>query len=143
MKQICTLLAALCLLVITQSVYAQTVSSSTTAPSPLPTPGFGTPDSVSASNGFTSTNTGTFEDFAPNQTDTIISPRYYYNTPQSTISFILNCSVSNVNTAANVLLITSTGDTIRATSNSQNNQKASIDYYFTFDLGTTLPANTN
>jgi hypothetical protein len=143
MKQICTLIAALCLLVIAQNLYAQTVSSSTTAPSPLPTPGFGTSDSVNASNGFTSTNTGTFEEFAPNQTDTIMSPQYYYNTPQSTISFILNCSVSNVNTAADVLLITSTGDTIRATSNSQNYQKASIDYYFTFDLGTTLPANTN
>lgn len=144
MKQICTLFAALCLLVIAQNVYAQTVSSTTT-PSSSPTPGFGTPDSVNASNGFTSTNTGatTFNEFAPNQTDTIMSPQYHYNSPQSSISFILNCSVSNVNTAAKVLIITSAGDTIRATSNAQNYQKASIDYFFTFDLGTVLPANTN
>jgi hypothetical protein len=142
MKQICTLIAALCLFVIAQNLNAQDVSSNTTAPSPLPTPGFKTPDSVKASNGFTSTNTGTFEDFAPFQTDTIVSPQYYYQTPQSTVSFILNCSVSNVNTAAKVLIITAAGDTISETSNSQTYQKASINYYFTFNLGTTLPANT-
>jgi len=143
MKRICTLLAALCLLVIGQNLYAQSVSSSTTSPSPLPTPGFGTPDSVKASNGFTSTNTGTFQDFAPDQTDTIISPQYYYQSSQSTVYFILNCSVSNVNTAAQVLIITAAGDTISATGNSQTYQKASIDYYFTFNLASALPANMN
>jgi hypothetical protein len=145
MKQICTQIAFVCLLVITQNVYAQTngVSSTTTSPAPLPIPGFGTADSVKAVNGFTSTNSGTFEDFAPNQTDTIISPQYYYTSNQSTIYFIMNCSVSNVNTAAIVQIITAAGDTISTTSNLQQYNKASINYYFTFNLATPLPADMN
>lgn len=144
MKQICTLLAALCLLVIAQNIYAQSVSNNPTAPSP--SPAFGTPDSVKSTNGFTSTNTGdgTFNQFAPNgQSDTIISPRYYYNTPQSTIFFTLNATVSKKIDADTKFLIIVSGDTIKATISSQTYQKGTKDYYFTFDLGTILPANTN
>lgn len=145
MKQICTLMAALCLLVIAQNLNAQSVSSSTTAPSPLPTPGFGTPDSVKSTNGFTSTNTGTFNSFAPNgQSDTITSPQYYYTTQQSIVYFAVNGTISkDINAETKILIIAATGDTIQATINSQAYLKKGSDYYFTFDLGTFLPANTN
>lgn len=143
MKRICTKLAFACLLVIGQNVYAQSVTVSTTNPNP--TPAFGTPDSVKQANGFTSTNSGTFNEFAPMQTDTIMSPQYYYTAPQTTVSFDYNISVANPGDtyAAKVLIITAAGDTIAATANSQLYKTASIDYYFTFNLGTTLPANTN
>lgn len=143
MKRICTKLALACLLIIGQNVYAQSVTVSTTNPNP--SPAFGTPDSVKQANGFTSTNSGTFNEFAPMQTDTIMSPQYFYNTPQTAIYFDYNISVANPgdNSTATVLIITAAGDTISAVANSQLYKSASQDYYFTFNLGTTLPANTN
>jgi hypothetical protein len=144
MKQICTQIAFFCLLIIGQNVYAQTSSLTISKVDPAPTPGYGTPDSVKLANGFSSTNTGMFQDFAPFQTDTIISPWYYYATPQSTIEFVFSASAANsgVPTTPTVLIITETGDTLSASA-SQTFKGASVDYYFTFNLGTTLPANTN
>ena len=142
MKRICTKLALACLLIIGQNVYAQSLTINKVNPNP--TPAFGTPDSVKLTNGFTSTNTGTFQDFAPNQTDTIMSPQFYYTTPQTTIYFDLNTSAAaaGVSATPTVLIITSLGDTIRASANTTF-KKASVDFYFSFNLGTTLPANTN
>jgi len=145
MKRICTKIATFCLLIIGQNLYAQSVSVST---SPItPTPGFTSPDSVKQANGFTSTNTGvgTFNEFAPNQTDTIVSPQFYYTTPQTTIYFDYNITVANPGDsyAAKVIIITAAGDTIPATANVQLYKGASVDYYFTFNLGKTLAANTN
>jgi len=145
MKRICTKLATFCLLIIGQNLYAQSVAVSTTNPNP--TPAFATPDSVKQANGFSTTNTGvgTFNEFAPFQTDTIMSPQYYYTTPQTAIYFDYNITVagSGDNTAATVLIITAAGDTITAIANSQLYKGTSKDYYYTFNLGTTLPANTN
>lgn len=145
MKRICTKIATFCLLIIGQNLYAQSVSVSTTNPNP--TPGFGSADSVKQANGFTTTNTGvgTFNEFAPNQTDTIVSPQYYYTSSQTTIYFDYNITVANPGDsyAAKVIIITAVGDTIPATANVQLYKGASVDYYFTFNLGTTLPANTN
>lgn len=126
-----------------QNVLAQTNSLAISKTNPTPTPGFGTADSVNAANGFTSTNTGTFKDFAPFQTDTITSPLYLYTTTQSVIYFNFNMSAaaSGVNTNPIALIITSAGDTLTASS-SQNVKGASTDYYFTFNLATPLPANT-
>ena len=142
MKRICTQIATLCLLVIAQNVYAQTNSLAISKTNPAPTPGFGIPDSVNSVNGFVSTNTGTFQDFAPFQTDTIISPQYYYNAPQTVINFVYNCSAaaSGVGTTPTALIITAAGDTLSATA-SQTIKGASVDYYFTFNLATSLPAN--
>jgi hypothetical protein len=144
MKQICTQIAFFCLLFIGQNVYAQTSSVTITKINPGPTPGYGAADSVKAENGFSSTNTGTFHDFAPFQTDTIISSWYYYPTTQTSINFVFSTSSANsgVDATPTVLIITENGDTLSASA-SQNFKGASTDYYFTFNLGTTLPANTN
>jgi hypothetical protein len=144
MKQICTQIAFFCLLIIGQNVYAQTSSLTISKINPAPTPGYTTPDSVKLTNGFSSTNTGTFQDFAPFQTDTIISPWYYYATPQSTIEFVysISCANSGVPATPTVLIITDAGDTLSASA-SMNFKGASVDYYFSFSLGTTLPANTS
>jgi len=124
-----------------QNLFAQNLIIGTT--NPIPTPGFGPVDSVITSNGFTSTNTGTFNDFAPFQTDTIISPLYYYTTSQSAIYFAYECSAaaSGVNTTPTVLIITQSGDTVLASA-SEEFQGAATSYYFTFNLATPLPANT-
>jgi hypothetical protein len=148
MKQICTLLALVCLLVITQNVYAQnSVSTNTSAPSPAPTPSIGTPDSVNLVNGFTSTSTGTFNAFPKGKTATIISPTYYYPTDQSVIYFVYNLSTAtsgSATTAPDVAIITATGDTLKATANSTLiSGVAGLNYYFTFTLAAPLPANTN
>jgi hypothetical protein len=126
------------------NVYGQTNTLTISKTNPSPIPGFGAPDSVSAANGFTSTNTGTFQDFAPFQTDTIISPLYFYLTDQSAIYLDLDFSAaaSGVNTTPTALIITANGDTLSASS-SQNVKGASTDYYFTFNLATTLLANTS
>jgi hypothetical protein len=143
MKQICTQIAFVCLLLIGYNVYGQSNTLTISKTNPSPTPGFGTPDSVTAANGFTSTNTGTFHDFAPFQTDTITTPVFYYTTDQSTIYFYFNCSAaaSGVATTPTALIITSTGDTLSASS-SQNIKGASTDYFFTFNLASVLAANT-
>jgi len=145
MKRICTKLALACLLIIGQNVYAQSVSVSTSPVSPSPS--FTSADSVKQANGFTSTNTGvgTFNEFAPFQTDTIVSPQYFYTSPQSTIYFDYNMTVagSGDNTTAKVIIISAAGDTIAATANSILYKGTNKDYYYTFTLGTTLPANTN
>jgi hypothetical protein len=144
MKQICTQIALFALLVIAQNAYAQS-SVTMSKINPNPSPAFGAPDSVKASSGYTSTNTGTFHDFAPNRTDTIVSPQYYYTSPQTTIYFDLSCSASasGADATVKVLIITASGDTLSAIDPSTETFKgASIDYYFTFILGTTLPANT-
>ena len=141
MKRICTQLALFCLLFVGQKLYAQSLTIGTT--NPIPTPGFGTVDSVTATNNFTSTNTGTFNDFAPFQTDTIISPLYYYTAAQSVINFVFNCSAaaSGVNTTPTVLIITQSGDTLSA-NGSEEFKGATTNYYFTLNLATPLPANT-
>jgi hypothetical protein len=144
MKQICTQIAFFCLLVIGQSVYAQnTLTISKNIPSPAPT--FNAPDSVSAPNGFTSTNTGTFHDFAPGQTDTIASPWYYYPAQQSTINFAVSVTAAasggGVTTTPTVLIVTANGDTSRASVSA--NFKGANDYYFTVGLASPLPANMN
>jgi len=124
-----------------QNLYAQSLTISKTNPNPIP--GFGSADSSTLANGFTSTNTGTFNDFAPFQTDTIISPLYYYTTSQSAIHFVYNCSAaaSGVDATPTVLIITQNGDTISATAN-QEFKGATTNYYFTFNLASPLPANT-
>src|SRR5215213_768100 len=141
MKRICTQIVVFCLLMVGQNLFAQNLIIGTT--NPIPTPGFGPVDSVITSNGFTSTNTGTFNDFAPFQTDTIISPLYYYTTSQSAIYFAYECSAaaSGVNTTPTVLIITQSGDTVLASA-SEEFQGAATSYYFTFNLATPLPANT-
>jgi hypothetical protein len=141
MKRICTQFALFCLLIVGQNLSAQSLTIGTS--NPLPTPGFGAADNVAISNGFTSTNTGTFNDFAPFQTDTIVSPLYYYTTSQSTIYFAYNCSAaaSGVDATPKVLIITQSGDTVSASS-SQEFTGATTNYYFTFHLATPLPANT-
>jgi len=141
MKRICTQFALFCLLIVGQNLSAQSLTIGTS--NPLPTPGFGAADNVAISNGFTSTNTGTFNDFAPFQTDTIVSPLYYYTTSQSTIYFAYNCSAaaSGVDATPQVLIITQSGDTVSASA-SQEFKGATTSYYFTFHLSTPLPANT-
>jgi len=141
MKRICTQFALILLLLVGQKLYAQTLTISTT--NPIPTPGFGPSDNVSRTNGFTSTNTGTFNDFAPFQTDTIISPLYYYSTAQSAINFVFNCSAaaSGVDATPTVLIITQSGDTLSANA-SEEFKGATTNYYFNFNLATPLPANT-
>ena len=149
MKQICTLLAFVCLLVLGSNVYGQTnsVSVNTTAPSPAPSPSFGTADSVSLANGFTSTSTGTFNSFPKNKTATIVSPAYSYPTVQSTIYFYYNLSVATSGSATVspvVSIITALGDTLTATANTITVSGVGfVSYYFTFNLATPLPANTD
>lgn len=146
MKQICTQIAFFCLLIIGQNTYAQNSVTVSTI-NPNPSPAFGTTDSVNAANGFTSNSTGTFYNFPKNKTTTIVSPSYYYATPQSTISFFYNMSVAtsgSTSTAPVVSIITATGDTATATANVVTIAGvAGINYYFTFNLATPLSSNTN
>lgn len=141
MKRICTQLALFCLLLVGQNLFAQSLTISTTNPNP--TPGFGAAENVALINGFTSTNTGMFNDFAPFQTDTIVSPLYYYTTVQSAIYFVFNCSAaaSGVDATPTVLIITQSGDTVSASA-SQEFKGATTNHYFTFNLASPLPANT-
>jgi hypothetical protein len=147
MKQICTQVAILCLLTFAQNLYAQSVNVSTSYPTPAPTPDFTTTDSINASNGFTSNSTGTFNNFPKNKTTTITSPSYYYSNPQSIVSFVFNMSVAtagSTTTAPVISIIPANGNTITATASTITlSGVAGVDYYFTFDLGTTLSVNTN
>lgn len=148
MKQICTLIVFFCLLVIAQNSNAQnSVSISTSFPNPAPVPAFGTADSVKAANGFTSTSTGTFNNFPKNKTTTIISPSYYYPTSQSTIYFIYNLGVATAGSTTTmpvVSIIKANGDTITATASVITfSGVGGINYYFRFNLATPLSANTN
>jgi hypothetical protein len=147
MKQICTLLALVCLLVITQNAYAQnSVADSTTFPNPAPNPSFSTADSVNLANGFTSNSTGTFYNFPKGKTTTIVSPYYSYLTDQSVVYFVYNMSTSaaaNTVAAPEVAIITANGDTLKATANPATFAgPGTTNYYFTFRLAAPLLANT-
>src|SRR5205814_7039142 len=66
-------------------------------------------------------------------------------TNQSTIYFVYNCTVAtpgSVSTSPQASIITSSGDTISATTSAVFDGIAGINYYFTFSLATPLPANT-
>src|SRR3569833_1323608 len=113
MKRICTQIATFCLLVITQNVFAQSASLLSGDPSPI-SPSFGTNLAVNATNGFTSTNTGTFNDFKKGGTTTITSPDYYYTSDQSTVYFKINLNTATAGGGTNVAapsvsIITSSG----------------------------------
>lgn len=151
MKRICTLMASLCLLVAAQNLYAQTVTISSSFPSPSPSPGFGGIDSVKASNGFTSSNTSanSFNVYPKGTSSgitTIVSPTLQYPTDQTQVYFKYNFTIANTPggstpTATITLAYGSTTITFPATS--FNIASGGGDYYFTLNLGTTLPALTN
>ena len=145
MKRICTLSLTVLLLSYVSDTYAQTVSVDTNFPSPAPSPSIGPAVNVTSSNGFTSTSTGTFNNFPKGKITTIESPLYYYSTTQSTIYFVYNCAVAtsgSVTASPLVSIITSSGDTLSATTTAIFDGIAGINYYFTFSLATPLPANT-
>jgi hypothetical protein len=145
MKRICTLSLTLLLLSVVSDSNAQTVSIDTNFPSPAPSPSIGPAVNVNSSNGFTSTSTGTFNNFPKGKVTTIESPLYYYPTTQSTIYFVYNCAVAtsgSVTDSPQVSIITSSGDTLSATTTAIFDGIAGINYYFTFTLATPLPANT-
>jgi len=145
MKRICTLSLTVLLLSFVSALNAQTVSVDTNFPSPAPNPSIGPAVNVNSSNGFTSTSTGTFNNFPKGKVTTIESPLYYYPTTQSTIYFVYNCAVAtsgSVTASPQVSIITSSGDTLSATTTAVFDGIAGINYYFTFSLATPLPANT-
>jgi len=145
MKRICTLSLTVLLLFIVSNTNSQTVSVDTNFPSPAPSPSIGPSVNVNSSNGFTSTSTGTFNNFPKGKVTTIESPLYYYPTTQSTIYFVYNCAVAtsgSVTASPQVSIITSSGDTLSATTTAVFDGIAGINYYFTFSLATPLPANT-
>jgi hypothetical protein len=131
---------------LTNSLFAQSVTISTTDPSPI-TPAFGTPLNVNPVNGFSSSSTGTFNEFPNNKTTTIVSPQYFYTTPQTVVYFKYNFTIAAAggptNVAAPVVNLTYGSTTITATASPLSISNGTADYYFTFNLGTTLPANIN
>jgi hypothetical protein len=146
MKQICTLIAFSCAVLLTSKTFAQnSVDLSTTFPSPAPTPSFGSTDSVNLANGFTNT-TGTITDFPKNKTTTITSPSYYYPTSQSTIYFIYNLKVATAGSTTTIpqLSIIAPNGTFAATAEEIIiSGTTGVNYYFTFHLGSPLPPFTN
>lgn len=149
MKRICTQMAAVCLLFIAQNLCAQTpsvtIAGNGSGTVPSPNPNFQASTVVDSTTGFTSTNSGTFHDFAKGKADTITSPQYYYSSDQTAIYFIYNFTVANSGSTVTpkVLIITSNGDTISATAVQTTISGTGVNYYFTFSLATPLLAYTN
>jgi len=140
MKQICTLFAIACALLITSTTFAQnSVAVNTSFPSPAPDPDFTTTDSVKLTNGFTSNSTGTFNNFPKNKTTTITSPSYFYTSTQSTIYFVYNIAVAtagSTTTAPQISIITPDGTFPATASMVTFSGVAGVNYYFTFSLAT-------
>ena len=144
MKQIYSVLTAIAV-ILTNALFAQSVTVSTTDPSP--TPAFTIPLNVTSVNGFSTTSTGTFNEFPNNKTTTLVSPEYFYATSQTVVyfkySFTIAAAGGPTNVAAPVATLTYGSTTITATASPLSISNGTADYYFTFNLGTTLPANVN
>jgi hypothetical protein len=144
MKQICTQIATFCLLLVTQNLFAQSATISTTDPNP--TPAFGTGLTVSATNGFSTTSTGTFNEFPKNKTTTQTSPDYYYTSAQTVVYLKYNLSTAAVGTStisAPTFSVVYGSTTITAVAAPLTVNNGAADYYIAINLGTTLPAGTN
>ncbi|MGZ3840206.1 MAG: T9SS type A sorting domain-containing protein [Flavisolibacter sp.] len=150
MKRICTRIVTFCLLVTSQNLFAQNATLLAGDPSPI-SPAFGTSLLPSSANGFTSTNTGTFNDFAKGKTTSITSPLYFYSGNQSTIYFKINLKTATAgggtNIAAPVISFISGSGTLDFTTSAVSvTTGTGQDYFFSvtpFALPGVIPANSN
>lgn len=152
MKRISTLVVAICLLALSQNSVAQSVTISTTDPSPI-SPAFGTTLNVTSVNDFSTTNNGsgaTFNEFPKNKTTELTSPEYYYGTSQSTIYFKYNVTIAQAGGGTYVstptVKIIYSGGTITLTASPLTITNGTNTYYFAvtpFAAPTQFPAYTN
>ena len=147
MKLICTQIATICLIVITQNLSAQ-VTGSASSTNPNPTPGFGSSLTPNSLNGFTTTDQNILGVFPKNKTTELTSPEYYYGSSQSSIYFNYTFTSSNSTTTSAIPTITiiygSPATTITYTAGGALTiLNGGGTYYFSINLATLFPVNTN
>ena len=134
-----------CLFLIAQNANAQTCSISYTNPNP--DPAFGSPLTVSGTNGFTSSNPNSVTDFPKNKTTILTSPAYHYNGDQPTIYFAYNLTkaeAGNTNATPTITVLYGTNLSISCTASGAfdfNDGTSTV--YFSITPGGLFPADTD